>query len=80
MKLKKILKYLDEMADFEIRTIGPDGEDNELYSGYFWDIPESLKKRELDIECGDERAIYIASEINEHGARIDKFVIYVTND
>lgn len=79
MKLKKILKYLDDMVDFEIRVISPDGTDGELYSGNFWDIPKSLKKRELDYD-DVERAIFITNEINEYNVRIDKFIIYVKEE
>lgn len=79
MKLKKILKYLDDMENIDIRIISSKGTEKTLYSGRFWDIPKSLKKRELDYE-GKEPAIFIANEINNYGVRIDKFLIYVKEE
>lgn len=79
MKLKKWIKYVDEL-DF-VRIWGK--EDYPLFEGAIFEIPKKLLKYKIgrcnNDDC-DEKPIFSHIDTNEHGVKLAYTTINIKND
>ncbi len=81
MKLKKLLKVTDKLADVSIRTIEAikGAEEEVLYEGSVMEVPWTLVQYKLDTETKTDDAVYIESK-RECEGREPRLIIYVVED